>query len=84
MNKIFGANVVNAKFSMKIQIFIFKMEDKVTMSNHIINLKSLIRQLALVKVLINDDDVKSIMLNSFLSKYNNDIIIFSQNKFLES
>jgi hypothetical protein len=51
------------------------MSAKITMSSHINKLRSILRQLAEVKVAV-DEDVKSIILNSLPSKYNNVISSF--------
>lgn len=75
---MFGAKVLNEKFSLKFQLFRFKMEDRITMSNHISNLSSLLRKLAEVKALIDDDASRAILSNSFPSKYNNVIFTLSQ------
>jgi hypothetical protein len=75
---LFGAKAVNAKFSLKLQLFRFKMSDEVTMSSHINNLRSLIRQLAEVKAMVEEEDAKAILLNNLPSKYNNVIFTLSQ------
>lgn len=54
------------------------MENGITMSNHISNLRSLIRQLAEVKSPVDDDDAKAILLNSLSSKYSNVVFTLSQ------
>ncbi|KAH9291517.1 hypothetical protein KI387_043295, partial [Taxus chinensis] len=56
----------------------FKMDDGVSMSSHINNLRSLIRQLAEVKAAIEDEDAKAILLNSLSSKYSNVVFTLSQ------
>jgi hypothetical protein len=78
LNSLFGAKAMNAKFSLKLQLFRFKMSAKVTMSNHISNLRSLIRQLAEVKAIVEEEDAKAILLNNLPSKYNNVIFTLSQ------
>ena len=40
LQKLFGAKVVNAKFSLKIHFFSFKMGADTTMSSHINSIKS--------------------------------------------
>ncbi|KAH9291344.1 hypothetical protein KI387_043468, partial [Taxus chinensis] len=78
LNKLFGAKAVNAKFSLKLQLYRFKMDEGVSMSSHINNLRSLIRQLAEVKAAIEDEDAKAILLNSLSSKYSNVVFTLSQ------
>ena len=45
LNKLIGAQAVNAKFSLKLQLFGFKMLVEATMSSHVNNLRYIIRQL---------------------------------------
>ncbi|KAH9297699.1 hypothetical protein KI387_029381, partial [Taxus chinensis] len=54
------------------------MDDGVSMSSHINNLRSLIRQLAEVKAAIEDEDAKAILLNSLSSKYSNVVFTLSE------
>ncbi|KAH9327354.1 hypothetical protein KI387_007532, partial [Taxus chinensis] len=76
--KLFGAKAVNAKFSLKLQLYRFKIDDGVSMSSHINNLRSLIKQLVEVKAAIEDEDAKAILLNSLSSKYSNVVFTLSQ------
>jgi hypothetical protein len=69
---------VNAKFSLKLQLFRFKMSAEVTMSSHINNLRSLIKQLVEVKAMVEEEDAKAILLNNLPSQYNNVIFTLSQ------
>lgn len=55
------------------------MSLEITMSIHINNLRSILRQLVEVKVVVDEEDTKSIMLNSLPSKYNS--VIFTLNQF---
>lgn len=75
---MFGAKATNANFSLKLQLFSFKMSDGITMSNHISNLRTLIKQLVEVGVVIDKDDAKAILLNSLASKYSNAVFTLSQ------
>ncbi|KAH9288226.1 hypothetical protein KI387_032343, partial [Taxus chinensis] len=59
------------------KLYRFKM-DGVSMSSHINNLLSLIRQLAEVTTAIEDKDAKAILLNSLSSKYNNVVVTLCQ------
>jgi hypothetical protein len=78
LKKLFGARVVNAKFSLKLQLFSFKMPTEATMSSHVNNLRSIIRQLAEVKAVVDAEDAKAILLNSLPPKYNSAIFTLSQ------
>jgi hypothetical protein len=78
LNKLFGAQVVNAKFSLKLQLFSFKMPTDATMSSHVNNLRYIIRQLAEVKVIVDVEDAKAILLNSLSPKYISAIFTLSQ------
>jgi hypothetical protein len=64
LNKLFGAHVVNARFSLKLQLFIFKMLAKATMSSHVNDLRSIIRQLVEFKAVADEENAKTILLNS--------------------
>jgi len=75
---LFGVKTVNAKFSLKLQFFRYKMSVKVTMSNHISNLRFLIGQLVEVKATVEGEDGKAILLNNLPSKYIN--VIFTLSK----
>ena len=79
LSKLFGAQAVNAKFSLKLQLFRFKMSVGITMSSHINNLRSLIRQLAEVQATVDEDDAKAILLNNLSSQYDNVVFTLSQN-----
>jgi hypothetical protein len=78
LNALFGTKVVNAKFSLKLQLFIFKMSYEINMSSHIIIMISILRQPLEIKVVVDEEDVKSILLNSLSSKYNSVIFTLSQ------
>lgn len=55
------------------------MEDGITMSNHISNLRPLRRQLEEVKARVDDDDdARAILLNNLPTKYSNVIFTLSQ------
>lgn len=82
LNKLFVSKAINIKFSLKLPLFRFKMEDGITMSNHISNLQSLIRQLAEVKVMVDDDDARAILLNSLPSK-NTTMLFLHSVKYLD-
>jgi hypothetical protein len=69
---------VNAKFSLKLQLFSFKMPVEATMSSHVNNLRSIIRQLAEVKAVVDEEDAKAILLNSLSPKYSSAIFTLSQ------
>jgi len=77
LNKLFGAQAVNAKFSLKLQLFSLKMPAEATMSSHVNNLRSIIRQLAEVKAVVDAEDAKAILLNSLPPKYSNAIFTLS-------
>lgn len=79
LSKLFGAQAINAKFSLKLQLFRFKMSLGITMSSHINKLRSLIRQLAEVQATIDEDYAKAILLNSLSSQYENVVFTLSQN-----
>jgi hypothetical protein len=69
LNKLFGPQAMNAEFSMKLQLFWLKMPAEATMSSHDNNLRSIIRQLAEVKAVVDDEDFKAILLNNLPPKY---------------
>lgn len=54
------------------------MENGITMSNHISNLRILIRQLVEVNAPIYDDNAKAILLNNLPLKYENVVFTLSQ------
>jgi len=68
---------VNTKFSLKLQLFNFKMSRKITISTHINNLRSILKQLTEAKVVVDEEDTTSILLNSILSKYNSVVFTLS-------
>lgn len=70
LNKLSGAKTTNAKFSLKLQLFKFKMLDEITMCNHTNNLKSLIKQLAEINVVVDKEDVRAILLNGVKQEQN--------------
>jgi hypothetical protein len=65
-------------FSLKLQLSSVKMPTKATMSNHINDLRSIIRQLAKFKAITDEEDAKAILLNSLLPKYNSVIFTLSR------
>jgi hypothetical protein len=69
---------VNAKFSLKLQLFSFKMPTEATMSSHVSNLRSIIRQLAKVKAVDEKEDAKAILLNNLPPKYSSAIFTLKQ------
>jgi hypothetical protein len=77
---IFGEKAVNAKFSLKLQLFKLKMHDEVSLSSHINDLKSLLAQLADIDSdsKVGEDDAKAILLNSLSKKYDNAIFTLTQ------
>jgi hypothetical protein len=78
LNALFGAQAMNAKFSLKLQLSSFNISVEVTMSSHINNLRYVLRQLTEVKVVVDEYNAKAFMLNSPLSKYENVIFTLSQ------
>lgn len=78
LSTIFGEKAVNAKFSLKLQLFKLKMHDEVSLSSHINDLKSLLAQLADINCKVDDDDAKAILLNSLSLKYDNAIFTLTQ------
>jgi hypothetical protein len=54
------------------------MPTKATMSIHVNDLRSIIKQLAEVKAVVDEEDAKAILLNSFPTKYNSVIFTLSQ------
>jgi hypothetical protein len=80
LSTIFGEKAVNAKFSLKLQLFKLKMHDEVSLSSHINNLKSLLAQLAEIdsESKVDEDDAKAILLNSLSQKYDNAIFTLTQ------
>jgi hypothetical protein len=77
INKLFGAHIVNVKFFLKLQLFIFKMLVEAIKSSHVNDLRSIIRQLVEVNEVVDEEDVKAILLNIFSSKYNSAILTLS-------
>ena len=69
---------MNATFSLKVQLFNFKMLAEATVSIHANNLRTIIKQLAVVNAVVDVEGAKTILLNSFLLKYNIAIFTFSQ------
>ena len=82
LQQLFGAKTTNTKFkfSLKLQLFRFKMAAETTTSGHIKDLKSLIKHLALAEVSskIDEENVKDLLLNSLPSTYNNIVFTLSQ------
>ena len=73
LSKLFGGKTMNAKFSLKMQLFSLKMHDETCLSTHINELMSLFRQLAKTGAKVEPDDGKAILLNSLSSKYRNNV-----------
>ena len=71
LSKLFGEKDVNAKFSLKLQLFKLKMHEEASLSSHINELKSIIRQLTMIGSKVDDDDAKAILLKSLPSTYDN-------------
>ncbi|KAH9321030.1 hypothetical protein KI387_015669, partial [Taxus chinensis] len=78
LSKTFGAKAVNAKFSLKLQLFKLKMNEGATMSSHINDLRSLLRQLTEVSAQVDEEDAKTILLNSLPPKYSNVVFTLGQ------
>jgi hypothetical protein len=78
LSKLFGEKALNAKFSLKLQLFSLKMQDEIPLSSHINALMSLLRKLVDVGTKVEAEDSKAIMLNSLSSKYNNIVFALSQ------
>ena len=78
LSTIFGEKAVNAKFSLKLQLFKLKMHDEVSLSSHINDIKSLLAQLADIDCKVDEDDAKAILLNSLSQKYDNAIFTLTQ------
>ena len=80
LSTIFGEKALNAKFSLKLQLFKLKMHDEVSLSSHINDLKSLLAQLADIDSdsKVGEDDAKAILLNSLSKKYDNAIFTLTQ------
>ena len=54
------------------------MPVEATMSSHVNNLRSIIKQLAQVKAIVDEEDAKAMLLNNLLPKYNSGIFTSSQ------
>jgi hypothetical protein len=78
LSQIFGEKAVNAKFSLKLQLFKFKMHDEVSLSSHINDLKSLLAQLAEIESKVDEDDAKTILMNTLSPKYDSAIFTLTQ------
>jgi hypothetical protein len=78
LSKIFGEKAENAKFTLKLQLFKLKMHAGISLTSHINELKSLIRQLGDTGIEVDEDDSKAILLNSLSSNYDNAIFTLSQ------
>ena len=68
---------MNAKFSLKLQLFSLKMHDETRISTHINELMSLFRQLAEIGAKVEPYDGKAILLNILSSKYSNVVFTLS-------
>jgi hypothetical protein len=77
LQKLFSTKVINTQFSLKLQLFRFKMAAKTIMSSHINDLKLLIRELVKVGAKVEEEDAKA-LLNCLPSTYNNVIFTLSQ------
>jgi hypothetical protein len=69
---------VNVKFSLKLELFIFKVPTEATMSSHINNIRSIIRQLAKVKEVVAEEDANVVLMNSLPLEYSSAIFTLSQ------
>lgn len=79
LNKLFKEKVTNTKYSLKVQLFMLKIRNRTTMSNHIRNFRSPIRHLVEAKApVVVVDDAKSILLENVSSKYNNATFALNQ------
>ena len=78
LSKLFGEKAMNAKFSLKLQLFSLKMNDETPLSNHINELMSLFTQLAEIGAKVDPDDAKAILLNNMSYKYSNVVFTLSQ------
>jgi hypothetical protein len=78
LSKLFGEKAINAKFSLKLQLFSLKMHDETPLANHINDLMSLLRQLIEIGAKVDAEDAKAILLNSLSPKYNNIVFTLSQ------
>jgi hypothetical protein len=78
LSKLFGEKAMNAKFSLKLQLFSLKMHDETRLSTHINELMSLFKQLADTGTEVDPEDAKAILLNSLSSKYSNVVFTLSQ------
>lgn len=76
--QLFGSKATNAKFSIKLQLFRLKMNEETSMSSHVHNLMSLLRQLYETGSKLEDEAAKSILLNSLPSSYSNVVFTSSQ------
>jgi hypothetical protein len=52
---------VNANFFLKLQLFIFKIPYKSTLSSHVNNVRSIIRELVEFKAVVDEEDSKAIL-----------------------
>jgi hypothetical protein len=78
LSKIFGEKDENEKFNLKLQLLKLKMHAGISLTSHINELKSLIRQLGDTGIEVEEDDSKAILLNSLSSNYDNAIFTLSQ------
>jgi hypothetical protein len=70
-SKIFGEKVVNAKFSLKMQIFKLKMHQERSLSTHINELKSITKEMTKIGNEVDDEYAKAILLNNLSSNCDN-------------
>ena len=78
LSKLFGENSMNAKFSLKLQLFSLKMHDDSPLSTHINELMSLFKKLVEIGAKVDRDDAKAILSNSLSYKYYNVVFTLSQ------
>lgn len=78
LNKLFRAREVNGIIFLKLQLFIFKIPCKSTLSSHVNNVRSIIRELVEFKAVVDEEDSKAILWNNFPPKYNSEIFTLSQ------
>ena len=78
LSKLFGEKALNAKFSLKLQLFSLKMHDETRLSTHINELMSLFKQFDDIGTEVDPEDAKAILLNSLSSKYSNVVFTLSQ------
>ena len=78
LNSLFRSQASSAKMGMKQKLFGLKMNEDNSIVQHISTLCSLLNQHARIECTIDDDDAKTILLNSMPSSFDN--IVFALNK----